>query len=221
MVTEKFEIHTELVASEDGRHTYEIRRSWSDKGRKGLVLELYPTLSKGRCDELDLSTMHLLNHTKDFGWGSVRIVNLYSLVCNGKPQVSNLTYDEENIAYIEEILERKDIVDYDIVVATGNSLSTHIKTIEVKIDILSMLIEKGLEEQVKYIVADSAENGKWIGVHPLFLGLHYGKEQWKLEAFPIHDELKALKESIKPKEQERLGEEKKGGNKGNVPKNKE
>ncbi len=206
MVTEKFVMQTELVASEDGLHTYEVRRSWSDKGKKGVVLELYPTLSTERCGELDLSTMHLLNHTKDFGWASVRIVNLYSVVCNGKPKVSELSYDEKNIAYIEEILESKDITDYDIVIATGNSLGTHTKTIEAKIDILSMLREKGLEQQVKYIVVGSADKEKWIGVHPLFLGLHYGKDVWRLETFPLHDELKKLEESIKPKEIEKKAE---------------
>lgn len=202
MVTEKFAMQTELVASEDGLHTYEVRRSWSDKGRKGLVLELYPTLSMGRCGELDISTMHLLNHTKDFEWATLRIVNLYSLVCTGKPKVSELSYDEENIAYIEEILESKDIADYDIVIATGNTLGTHTKTLEAKIDILSMLREKGLEKQVKYIVADSADKEKWIGVHPLFLGLHYGRDVWRLEGYPLHDELKALEESVKPKAKE-------------------
>lgn len=202
MITEKFAMQTELVASEDGLHTYEVRRSWSDKGKKGLVLELYPTLSMGRCGELDLSTMHLLNHTKDFGWALVRIVNLYSLVCTGKPKVSELSYDEKNIAYIEEILESKDIADYDIVIATGNTLGTHIKTLEAKIDILSMLREKGLKEQAKYITADSADKEKWIGVHPLFLGLHYGRDIWRLETFPLEDELKALEESIKPKTKE-------------------
>lgn len=202
MITEKFVMQTELVASEDGLHTYEVRRSWSDEGRKGLVLELYPTLSMGRCGELDISTMHLLNHTKDFGWASVRIVNLYSLVCAGKPKVSDLLYDEENIAYIEGIFESKDIADYDIVIAVGNSLGTHTKTIEAKIDILSMLREKGLEKQVKYIVADSADKEKWIGVHPLFLGLHYGRDIWRLETFPLNDELKALEDVVKSKSKE-------------------
>lgn len=83
-------------------------------------------------------------------------------------------------------------------VATGNSLAAHVKTIEVKIDILSMLREKGLERQVKHIVAESAE-GRQTGVHPLFLGLHYGRDVWRLETFPLHDELKALEESLKPK----------------------
>ena len=249
MITEKFAMQTELVASEDGLHTYEVRRSWADTGKKGLVLELYPTLSMGRCGELDISTMHLLNHTKDFGWAALRIVNLYSFVCTGKPKASELSYDEGNIAYIEGILESSDITEYDIVIATGNSLGSHMKTIEAKIDILSMLREKGLEKQVQYIVADSAEKEKWIGVHPLFLGLHYGRDVWRLEAFPLHEELKALEESIKPKaagkkpeketihddkgvmqeasvtaEEEKTaesqGDAKKGGGKTNVSKNK-
>ena len=200
MITEKMVMQTELVASEDRKHTYEVKRSWDDKGIKGLVLELYPTLSLGRCGEMDLSTMHLLNHAKDFGWGSVRILNLYSSVCDGKPKTSELFYDEENIAYIEGILESRDIADYDIVIATGNSLAKHSKTIETKIDILTMFLEKGLERQVKYITTDSVVKGEMIGVHPLFLGLHHGKDDWKLEDFPIADELKILEEALKPKD---------------------
>ena len=247
MITEKIVMQTEIIASEDGKHTYEIKRSWDDKGMKGLVLELYPTLSIGRCGEMDLSTMHLLNHAKDFGWGSVRIINLYSLVCSGKPKTSELFYDEENIAHIEEILESKDISDYDIVIATGNSLAKHSKTIEAKIDILTMLLEKGLEPQIKYITVDLEDKETMVGVHPLYLGLHHGKSVWRLEKFPIHDELKILEETLKLKEkytelkskgilnsentvsvqdsdtvskEEKQDSVTKGGNKGNVPKNK-
>ena len=200
MVKEEFTMRTELVASEDGSHTYEVRRSWSEDGKKALVLELYPTLSLGRADELDLSTLHLLNHAKDFGWGIVRIVNLYSLVCNGgKPKASELYYDDENMAYIEDILESKDISEYDIVIATGNSLSTHAATLETKTDILEMLRDKGLSGQVKSIVTDSMDVNKPSGVHPLFLGLHYGKDIWRLETFDIEEELKLLSEAMKPK----------------------
>ena len=200
MVKEEFNMRTELVASEDGTHTYEVRRTWSEDGKKALVLELYPTLSLGRTDELDLSTLHLLNHAKDFGWGMVRIVNLYSLVCNGgKPKASDLLYDDENMAYIEDILESEDIGEYDIVIATGNSLSTHAATIETKTDIFEMLRDKGLSGQTKCIVTDSMDVNKSSGVHPLFLGLHYGKDVWRLETFDIEEELKLLSEAMKPK----------------------
>lgn len=196
MVKETFIMQTELVASDDGRHTYEVRRSWSKEGGKGLVLELYPTLSAGRCGELDLSTMHLLNHVKDFGWGLVRIVNLYSLVCAGKLKTSQLEYDAENVAYMEEILESKDIRDYDIVIATGSSFSSHVRTVEMKADIFQMIVDKGLEQQVKCIVAEPMSGEAKNAAHPLFLGLHYGRHVWKLEPYQLREELKLLKEVI-------------------------
>ncbi len=89
MITKKHNLETELVSSEDGIHTYEIRRTWAETGRKGLVIELYPTID--RCGELDLSTMHLMNHVRDFGWGTVRIVNLYSTVFEGKPLTGQIS----------------------------------------------------------------------------------------------------------------------------------
>lgn len=199
MVTEKFVMQTELIASDDGMYTYEVRRSWSGEGRKGLVLELYPTLSADRCGAMDLSAMHLLNHVTDFGWGAVRIINLYAFVCKSKPKVSQLHYEEENIAYIEEILESEDIADYDIVIATGSSLGKHSLTNEIKMDIFHMLQEKKLEKQVKCMVTDYMDAKKHTGTHPLFLGLHYGRDTWKLQSFSIQEELKILEDAMKPK----------------------
>lgn len=51
------------------------------------------------------------------------MLNLYATVVNGKPSVSQL--QGNSLAYIEEILETKDIKTYDIVVAWGNSMATH------------------------------------------------------------------------------------------------
>ena len=195
MIIEKIAMLTEVVGSEDGMHTYEVRRSWADKGKKGLVIELYPTISPDRCGELDLSSMHLLNHVNDFKWSAVRIVNLYSLVCSGKPKVSELHYDENNLAYFENILEDKSISEYDIVIATGSSLKTHTDTIETKIEVLTMLRDKGLEGQIKCISVNNANKDELLGAHPLFLGLHYGREQWELKDYPLLKELKVLEES--------------------------
>ena len=57
MITEKFSMDVLAIGTDDGKQTYEIRRKWSDKGKKGLVIELYPTISASRCETLDLSTM--------------------------------------------------------------------------------------------------------------------------------------------------------------------
>lgn len=139
-------------------------------------MELYPTISAEQCEKLDLSAMHLLNHTKELGWDDVHIVNLYSNIFDSKPLASQLKDDIENLSYIEEILERDDIKDYDIVIVWGNSLSTHIGTVKAKIDLLNMLKDKGLLEQVKCIVTENLSVVECYGVHPLYLGLRYLKE---------------------------------------------
>lgn len=119
MVTETFRMDISAVGSDDGINTYEIRRKWAEKGKKALVIELYPTLTADQCGNMDVSTMHLMNHVQELGWGEVRIVNLYSKVFSEKPTVSQLSEDDNNLSYIEEILEEQDIGGYDIVIAWG------------------------------------------------------------------------------------------------------
>lgn len=197
MVREYFNMNIVAVGSDDGSKTYEIRRVLQGEGKKSLVIELYPTIPCEKAHQMDLSTMHLMNHISELGWNDVRIVNLYADVCEGKPRVSELNDAENSLAYIEEILEEDDIKDYDIVVAWGSALNTHKQTINLKIDILSMLKEKKLAAQVNCISTDTMFMNESYGVHPLYLGLHYGKEEWSLISYPIDDELKKLNDGLR------------------------
>ena len=197
MKKEQITMQITIVGTEDNMHTYEIMRSWAENGRKGLILGLYPTLSLDRCTEYDLSTMHIMNHAKDFGWSTVRIINLYSLVCEGKPETRKLLYDEDNLDYIEDLLEGPDIKEYDLVIATGSSLVKHMETIKIKLDILSMFCRKGLGNRLKYISVGTGDD--LIGAHPLFLGLHYGKTKWKLKDYPTEEIITCLKDEMKQK----------------------
>lgn len=199
MVKENFNMLVEVTGSEDGRNTYEVRRKWGDEGRKALVVELYPTISSDECEKMDLSAMHLLNHAKELGWNDIHIVNLYSNIFDSKPLVNQLKDDIENLSYIEEMLEKEDIKEYDIVIAWGNSLSTHSSTVRAKIDLLNMLRDKGLQEQTKCIVTENLSVVDCYGVHPLYLGLRYAKDKWSLVDYPVEKELKKLEEDIKPK----------------------
>lgn len=199
VVTENFNMLVEVTGSDDGRNTYEVRRKWGDEGKKALVVELYPTISAEQCEKMDLSAMHLQNHTKELGWDDVHIVNLYSNIFDSKPLASQLKDDIENLSYIEEILEKDDIKDYDIVIAWGNSLSTHIGTVKAKIDLLNMLKDKGLLEQVKCIVTENLSVVECYGVHPLYLGLRYSKDKWSLVEYPVDEELEKLEKALKPK----------------------
>ena len=191
------------TGSDDGKNTYEVRRKWGDGGKKSLVIELYPTISAKECEKLDLSAMHLLNHTKELGWNDVHIVNLYSNIFDSKPFASQLEDDIANLSYIEEMLEREDIREYDIVVAWGNSLPTHTSTVKAKIDFLNMLKDKGLLEQVKCIVTENLSVVECYGVHPLYLGLRYASDKWSLVDYPVEKEIEklegVLKLKVKPK----------------------
>lgn len=189
MQREIFQMDVEAIGSEDGRNTYEIRRRWGDKGKKSLVIELYPTLRTSQCGRMDVSTMHLLNHAGEFGWSEMRIVNLYSSVFAGKPTAGQLGEDAGNLSYIEAVLEEEGIKEYDLVVAWGTTLQSHKNTIHAKIDLLSMIKEKGLAKQVRCIVTDSLDS---LGVHPLYLGLRHASETWKLKKYPLEKVLSEL-----------------------------
>ena len=182
-----------VIGTDDGKNTFEIQRKWKDNGKKAIVIGMYPTITAEKCEMLDVSNMHLLNHVNDFGWGELRMLNLYATVVNGKPSVSQLK--ENSLAYIEEILEEKDINTYDIVIAWGNSLSTHQNTIKAKIDLLSILLKKKLN--VKCITVDGLSVNASYGIHPLYLGLHYSKSKWKLIDYPVKDVLGELEKNVK------------------------
>ena len=91
MKTGELTVTTQIIGSNDNQNTYEVRRTWDENGKTAIVIELYPTISVSNIDKMDLSTMHLMNHTKELGWGSVRIVNLYSTVFEAKPRTSELS----------------------------------------------------------------------------------------------------------------------------------
>ena len=195
MKEKKIDLVTEMVCSDDCSCTYEIKKTWDKQKRKGLIIELYPTSSDAM--NMDLSTMHLLNHANELGFGTVRIVNLYSTIYNSKPLAKRLETEATNIKYILNILDSPDILEYDIVIAWGNSLSSNRKTIEKKAMLLSTMKKKKLIKQVKHIEAEGMDEDVPVGVHPLFLGLHYSKNKWKLKPFPVTEALTELSRQLK------------------------
>jgi len=203
-----FSMDTEVVTSDDGRNTYEIKRSWSEGGKRAIVIELYPTIGSNNIQKMDLSTMHLLNHAKELAWNEIRIVNLYSTIYDKKPTVSQLKEDAENLAYIQGILEEENIARYDIVIAWGNTMAGNAGTQKVKCKILEMLKKKGMEKQVKHIVTAGMDREKQIGTHSLFLGLRHSKEKWMLAPYPVEAVLKEYgSQEQKPNKEVKKGKE--------------
>lgn len=220
MVQENISMQVTVVGSEDGKETYEVRRQFNSDGKKSLVLELYPTISVKNPMVLDISSLHLLNHASELGWGEIRIVNLYPYVFDRKPGVRKLHESVENMEYIRDILTSKDIEEYDIVIAYGSSLASHACTQHIKRNILLMLKEYKLEAQVKHIVTATIDTEKQLGTHPLYLGLRHSSDMWQLESFPLSlalEECSPHKESIEKRaDSSKKAVSKKGAK--NVPK---
>jgi len=192
MIQEKFTIHTVVTGSDDGLSTYEISRSWDAEKKKALLIALYPTIDVYHVNSLDLSSMYLLNHATQMNLGTIRILNLYSKVQTGKPLVSNLREDLENLAYISDVFEEPDITDYYIILAWGSSLSNHQLTINTKLQILQMIKDKGLVDNVMQLTTDDLDTVTSSGVHPLYLGLHHNRSFWSLSPYPFEAELREL-----------------------------
>ena len=151
METTTFTLVTRVTGTET--KTYEIQRVWDASQKRGLIIELYPTITKDRPDLMDLSSFHLHNHMKDLELGSVTICNLYSTVFARKPLASQLLPDEKNLDYIEKLLDREQFDD--IIIAWGSSLSSNKTANEAKLHILKMLTDKNLTDKVKHIVGES------------------------------------------------------------------
>lgn len=181
-----------MLLTAHGQQADGVRRTWNPDGRKALVLELYPTISVKNPMILDVSTMHLLNHAEELGWGEVRVVNLYPYVFHAKPGVDQLHESVENLEYIRDILTGKDMDEYDIVIAYGSSLSSHAGTQHIKRKLLLMLKEYQLEAQVKHITTATNDTEKQLGTHPLYLGLRHSAELWELDRFPLEAALGEL-----------------------------
>lgn len=185
MVKENFSMNVEVVGSADSKETYEVRRQWQQGLGKAIIIELYPTISVSNPMVLDVSTMHLLNHSREMELGEVRIVNLYPTVFSTKPTVSRLMQSVENLEYIRDIFTAPDIAEWDIVIAWGSSLSTHDTTNHIKKTLLNMIKECGLVNQTKHIVTPFLDTEKQLGTHPLYLGLRHGSERWSLDTYPV------------------------------------
>ena len=59
-----------------------------------------------------------------------------------------------------------------------------------------MLKEKGLDKNVKSISVEGA-SVRSAGTHPLYLGLHYPREKWRLTEYPLKESLEELLQGVK------------------------
>lgn len=141
--------------SEDGKKRYLLTKTWDKEKPHLVVIMLAPSEASGI--ELDNSTMLVLNNASRLGYGSVSIVNLFSIIGNLKECFSEED-DKENLKYINNTAQRADVIVY----ASGVGKATNKAFIRRQEQVLSVL--KPYEKKLKCL---SGKDGNARFQHPL------------------------------------------------------
>ena len=205
-ITHKSVVETEIVCSEDNKHTYEVVKRYKDTiGEKAYIVLLYPTRTADNIWSDDSTLNHLAAHMRELGLNEIRIVNLFSTVVAGKMSAKGLQVAEDNLKYIENIMRNKSFSDYKFIVAWGTSMATSYACQKSKVEIFNMFKKYKPKEKI-YQLSTNDDNITVDFAHPLFLGIRAKNKIWELEAVKIKQSMLEFPEqksnliSVKEKE---------------------
>lgn len=185
MKTIKATVHTELITSDDGKHTYEvIKRLEGVDGDCGYLISLYPTRDKNNIFSSDSTLNHLVSHMQEMGLCELRIINLFSMVVDGKLSAKGLQVDVDNLQYIESIMSDKSFEGYKFIIAWGNSMATSFACQRTKAEVLN-IFKKHNPKSKAFHITTSNDTIDVDFAHPLFLGIRASSDKWKLKEITI------------------------------------
>lgn len=185
MKTIKATVHTELITSDDGKHTYEvIKRLEGVDGDCGYLISLYPTRDETNIFASDSTLNHLVSHMQELGLSELRIINLFSIVVDGKLSAKGLQVDVDNLQYIESIMSDKSFAEYKFIIAWGNSMATSFACQRTKAEVLNTF-KKHNPKAKAFHITTSNETIDVDFAHPLFLGIRANSDKWKLKEITI------------------------------------
>jgi hypothetical protein len=173
MVVEKNTLKTEAHYTEDRAHRILLRKEWSSKGKKAMVL--MTNASTAGMVSMDYTTQFVVNNLYRLDYGAVDIVNIFSRITTKvktKDGTDSLT-SEENFEQIKKSAELAD----SIIIAWGalGDNNKKVKAVQNKVlEILRPFADK------LYIIADA--QGKRQGYHPLAAPV---REAWVLKQWSI------------------------------------
>lgn len=193
-ITHKAVIETELVCSEDNKHTYEVVKKLPDIiGEKAYIILLYPTRTVENIFAEDSTLNHLVSHMKEMGLNEIRIINLFSTAVNGKMSAKGLQVDEDNLKYIESIMQNKNFGDHKFIIAWGTSMATSYACQKTKVEIFNMY-KKYFPKGRIYQLATNNDNISVDFAHPLYLGIRAKNSIWQLDQIKIKQNMLKLPE---------------------------
>ena len=155
---------TEAVFSKDHKHRYSLHKVWDTSKPKAAIILLYPGYSDALVS--DTTTMLTVNQIATLGFGSVDVLNIFSLI-GGKDVLSNseTATDRVNDEYILNAAKEAD----HVIIATGRGNN---KAVEERTRQVIALLEPYKDKL--YSISD----GKNAGYHPLSPRIRYN---WVLE----------------------------------------
>lgn len=176
-------VETEIVTSDDGLHTYELtKRLVGCEGEYGYLISLYPTRSEENVFANDVTTNHLVSHMQELGIAKLNIINLFSRTVTSQ---RGLAIDEDNMEYIEELMQTEDFKSCKFIVAWGNSMQNSQAVAESKVRILNMFLKYCPKNKLYQLTTLDGRIDSTIVPHPLFLGIRANDSIWGLKEFKI------------------------------------
>lgn len=186
----KSTVVTTLISSEDGERTYEIVKDIKEvNGKTAIVIMLYPGTSFRDILKCDSTSQAIINHCEELGISRLRMVNLFSKVCTSRMSTRNIEIDSDNIAYIEGIMKEENAKSYDWIIAWGSSMSTCEVANKSKYQISYMLQKYLPSVKPKQFTVDNMEIQNDKGTHPLYMGINYKNQVWKLQEYTLSKEV--------------------------------
>ena len=105
----KTKINTTSIYSDDSKRRYMMTIEWDKTKKSAAVIMLSAGTSNGIT--FDHTTAYAISNLNRLGYGSVKILNLYSTINNGRVVISEDT-DKRNITYIANAAKEVDTVIY-------------------------------------------------------------------------------------------------------------
>lgn len=183
MKNHKATVETELITSDDGKHTYEqIKRLVGIDGERGYMISLYATRTAENIFSNDSTLTHLLSHMQEIGFSELHLVNLFSKSITSQ---RGLTVDEDNLQYIEKLMSSKEFSDSKFVIAWGNSMQNSQAVSDSKVRILNMFLKLCPKNKLYQLTPINRRIDPTPTPHPLFLGIRASNSVWGLQEFKI------------------------------------
>ena len=186
MKNHKATVETEIIASDDGKHTYElIKRLVGVDGERGYMVLLYPTRTEDNIFSNDSTLTHLVSHMQDLGFNELHIINLFSKVVNCKMSTRGLSVDEDNMQYIEKLMSSKEFSESKFVIAWGNSMQNSQAVADSKVRILNMLLKHCPKNKLYQLATVDRKIDSTVVPHPLYIGIRASGATWSLQEFKL------------------------------------